>query len=192
MVHNLLSALQPWLRIGIKLLNLSSLSSQLVILGRIGAPFGIKGWVHAQSFSQDPESLLDYKIWQLSLKGSWKEFKVLEGKKHGKGLVVLLSSCHTRDDACLITNAEVGINRSLLPELDKNEHYWADLIGLEVITEKGEILGHVDSLFETGANDVLVVKNETREHLLPYVPEEYILEIDLKKRQMRVRWDPEF
>ncbi len=165
---------------------------QLIILGRIGAPFGIKGWVHVQSFSEDPESLLDYPIWQLSLREGFKAYKLLEGKKHGKGLIALLSSCSTRDDAALITNAEIGIERSLLPELRADEHYWADLIGLEVVTEKDEILGQVDSLFETGANDVLVVKNEKREHLIPYVPKEYILEIDLVKKKMRVRWDPEF
>lgn len=174
----------------------------MVILGRVGAPFGLKGWVHVQSFSGDPESLLNYNIWQLSLPGAargshttWKSFELLEGKKHGKGLVVRLSSCHDRDDAASITNAEIGIDRSLLPSLPADEHYWEDLIGLEVITENGQILGHVDSLFETGANDVLVVKdekNENREHLLPYVPEEYILEIDLEKRQMRVRWDPDY
>lgn len=168
------------------------MSSEPIILGRIGAAFGIKGWVHVQSFSQDPESLLDYPVWQLLIRGQWKEFELLEGKPHGKGLVALLSSCKTRDDACAITNAEIGIDRSLLPELPSDEYYWADLVGLEVITENGEVLGHVDSLFETGANDVLVVKNDTREHLLPYIPDEYILEVDMVKRQMRVRWDPEF
>lgn len=170
----------------------------MVILGRVGAPFGLKGWVHVQSFSEDPESLLNYNIWQLSIPGArgshptWKSFELLEGKKHGKGLVALLSPCHDRDDAASITNAEIGIDRSLLPTLPEDEYYWEDLIGLEVITENGQILGQVDHLFETGANDVLVVKdakNEKREHLLPYVPEEYILEIDMEKRQMRVRWD---
>jgi 16S rRNA processing protein RimM len=167
-------------------------TSEPVVLGRIGAPFGIKGWVHVQSFSRDPDSLLDYEIWQLSIRGVWKQYKVLQAKGHGKGLVALLSSCSNRDEAALLTNTEIGIDRSLLPELPEGEHYWSDLIGLEVITENGEVLGHIDSLFETGSNDVVVVKNETREHLLPYIPEEYILEIDLKKRQMKVRWDPEF
>jgi 16S rRNA processing protein RimM len=167
------------------------MSSQIVILGRIGAPFGVKGWVHVQSFSQDPESLLDYPEWQLSIRGEWKTFKLLEGRSHGKGLVALLSSFKTRDDACTITNAEIGIDRNLLPELPPDEYYWTDLIGLTVINENGTVLGVVDSLFETGANDVLVVKSESKEHLLPYVPDEYILEIDLKKREMRVRWDPD-
>lgn len=167
-------------------------TSEPVVLGRIGAPFGIKGWVHVQSFSQDPDSLLDYEIWQLSIRGVWKQYKVLQAKGHGKGLVALLSSCTNRDEAALLTNAEIGIDRSFLPELPEGEYYWSDLIGLEVITENGEVLGHIDSLFETGSNDVVVVKNETREHLLPYIPEEYIIEIDLKKRQMKVRWDPEF
>lgn len=172
-----------------------------VILGRIGAPFGVRGWLHVQSFTEDPETLLNYKIWQLSLRGVWKPFKLLEGKKHGKGLVVLLSDCSDRDEAAKLTLAEIGIDRSALPELPEDTHYWEDLIGLEVITENGQILGQVDHLFETGANDVLVVKDlqdpknpqdKKREHLLPYVPGEYILEIDMKKRQMRVRWDPDF
>lgn len=166
--------------------------SEPVILGRIGAPFGLKGWVHVRPFTEDPDSLLDYSHWQLSHKSGWKTVEVLEAKPHGKGLVALLASCKTREDAAAITNADIAVDRELLPELPENNYYWADLIGLDVITEKGEILGQVDSLFETGANDVLVVKNANREHLLPYVPEDYILEIDLKKRLMRVRWDPEF
>jgi 16S rRNA processing protein RimM len=165
---------------------------EIVILGRIGAPFGVKGWAHAYAFNSLDNNLLNYKVWQLQINGNWKAFPVLEAKLHGKGCVAHLTGCDTRDSAERLTNIEIGIPREDLPALPANEYYWADLIGMEVITEEGILLGQVDSLFETGANDVMVVKNGAREHLLPYVPEEYILNVDLQNRQIRVHWDPEF
>jgi len=100
--------------------------------------------------------------------------------------------CTTRDLAMAFNQAQIGVLREALPALGVNEYYWADLIGMSVVTDTGLSLGIVESLFETGANDVLVVKGETREYLIPYVPNDYILEINLETRVMRVLWDPEF
>jgi 16S rRNA processing protein RimM len=170
----------------------------MVVLGRIGAPFGVKGWVHIQSFTENNQNLFNYTIWYLhrnsTKKTSWQSFKLLQWKPHGNAYVALLSECEDRDKASLLTNFEIGIPRSLLPELAEDEHYWMDLVGLSVVNEQGEILGIVDSLFETGANDVLVVynENEKQQHLLPYIPDDYILKIDRDRKQILVRWDPKW
>ena len=167
-------------------------SQSIVAIGRIGAPFGVKGWVHVYSYTDPPQNLLNYKTWCLYIKKEWKAVSVLQAKGHGKGFVALLEGYEIREEVALLTNIEVGIEREALPELGEGEYYWTDLIGLTVVNEADEILGTVDSLFETGANDVLVVKGETKEHLIPYVPDEYILEVDLALRRIRVSWDAEF
>lgn len=165
----------------------------VVVLGRIGAPFGIEGWVHLHSYAHPAENIVAYKQWQVRLGGgsSWQPVSVIKARAHGKHFVALLDGCTDRDQAQRYTNAEVGVYREELPELPEG-HYWADLIGLTVVTDEGICLGIVDSLFETGANDVLVVKNGKKEHLIPYVPEQYILSVDKESRTVKVHWDPEF
>ena len=79
-----------------------------------------------------------------------------------------------------------------MPATESNQYYWSDLVGLQVITTTGTLLGTVDYLFETGANDVLVVKGETTERMLPFVMEHVIKEVDLQQQLITVDWDPEF
>jgi len=165
----------------------------VVVLGCIGAPFGIEGWVHLHSYADPPENIVSYKQWQV--RGGedqpWRPIAVIKARAHGKRFVALLEGCTDRDQAQRYTNAQVGVYREELPELSEG-HYWADLIGLKVINEQGIGLGIVDSLFETGANDVLVVKDGEKEHLIPYVPEQYIISVDQDTQTVKVHWDPEF
>ncbi len=166
--------------------------SGLVVLGRVGAPFGVKGWVHVQSFTQPPANLLQYKTWHLNFKAGWQEMNVIDARPHGKAFAAKLKDIDSREAAISLTNLNIAVPRSALPRLPQGEYYWADLIGLTVTTEFGDILGKVDSLFETGANDVVVVKGAGgEEYLIPYVPGEYILDIALDKHIMQVHWKPE-
>jgi 16S rRNA processing protein RimM len=71
------------------------------------------------------------------------------------------------------------------------EFYWADLIGLRVITVGGVDLGRIAQLFETGANDVIVVQGD-RERLIPYIWQQVVRDVDLAAGEMRVDWDPDF
>lgn len=164
----------------------------MVVLGRIGAPYGVKGWVHVQSFTEPGDNILKYRLWYIQSKEQWRPVQVKELRPHGKHFAALLEGYDDRDKVALLTNADIGVPREALPALEDGEYYWSDLIGMTVITESGETLGVIERIFETGANDVLVVKGETREHLIPYIPEDYVLEIDPKSRVMRVSWDPEF
>ncbi len=87
--------------------------------------------------------------------------------------------------------SEIAIARAQLPDAAPGEYYWADLVGLEVVTLEGRHLGRVDHLMETGAHDVLVVKGE-QTVLIPYVPEQVVLEVDLEAGRMQVDWDPDY
>ena len=79
----------------------------------------------------------------------------------------------------------------LLPPLEIDEYYWSDLIGLEVKSMQAEALGTVDSMMETGASDVMIVKGD-RERLIPFVMKDIVQEIDLEKKQMIVDWQADY
>jgi len=117
--------------------------------------------------------------------------EVLQGRPHGKGLVVQLAGCDDRDAAALLTGSDIGIYREQLPAAADDEYYWSDLLGMQVTTTGGAVLGVVDHLIETGANDVLVIRRE-REHLVPFITGQVIKSVDLEAREIRVDWDPDF
>jgi 16S rRNA processing protein RimM len=168
-----------------------SLNDDVLVMGRIASPYGVKGWVRINSFTSVPDSLLDYTPWYLNQRGQWQAVELLAGKRHGKGLVVHLKSCDDRDAAAALTGTDIGVYRSQLPPADEDEYYWSDLVGLQVINLRDQVLGVVDHLFETGANDVMVVKGE-QECLVPYIQGQVIESVDLDKGMIRVDWDPDF
>ncbi len=164
---------------------------ELLVMGRIASPFGVKGWLRINAFTALPDNLLEYSPWYLKLKGEWQAVEPLAGRPHGKGIVVQLKDCDDRDAAAALTGTDIGVYRSQLPPADTDEYYWSDLIGLQVITGEDRLLGVVDHLFETGANDVMVVKGE-KEYLVPYITEQVVESVDLESRTIRVDWDPDY
>lgn len=161
-----------------------------VIIGQLGAPHGVKGWIKLNSFTQPIGNILDYQPWFVEKKNQWEALEYEKVEFHTKGIIVLLKGISDRDTVATCTLANVAIPRSKLPTLS-DEYYWSDLEGLNVVTKEDFLLGRVDHLFETGSNDVLVVKGE-REHLIPYLMQKTILNIDLEKKLITVDWDPEF
>ncbi len=161
-----------------------------IVVGRIAGLFGVRGWVRIFSHTQPLDNILGYSPWQLLRDGSWVQVKPLEGRIQGKGIVARLDGCDDRDAAAALVGCDIAINRSQLQPLAADEIYWADLIGLKVVTLDGVELGVVDHLLETGANDVVVVQGE-RERLLPYIGS-VVREVDLAGGVMRVDWDPDF
>jgi 16S rRNA processing protein RimM len=117
---------------------------------------------------------------------------LLNGRQQGKGIVAHLKGCDDRDQAAALMETEIAIRREQLPEAAPGEYYWADLQGLKVINTEGIELGVVDHLLETGANDVLIVRDGDTERLIPYVFGQFVLDVALDQGVMRVDWDPEF
>ncbi|MDI6725597.1 MAG: ribosome maturation factor RimM [Smithellaceae bacterium] len=97
-----------------------------------------------------------------------------------------LEGIATVEAAQELLGASVSVSRDKLEPLEEGEYYWRDLIGLEVVTEEGKLLGIVESVFPTGSNDVYVCRGEGREILLPGIGE-VVREIDLTKNRMIVR-----
>ena len=171
-------------------------AEDLVVLGKIVSVFGIRGEVKVYSFTEPLDNLLDYRRWTLRRDGESKQVEVVSGRLHGKVLTAKLKGLDDREVARTYAGYEICVPRSLLPELDQGEYYWYQLEGLKVIDQAGQLLGVIDHLFETGANDVMVVKAcagslDDRERLLPYT-DQCVLSIDLAAGEMRVDWDADF
>jgi 16S rRNA processing protein RimM len=160
-----------------------------VALGYIPAVHGIKGWVKVHSWTRPMEAILEYQPWLLGEEKS--PVKIIDGRKQGKGLVALLPGFEDREQAITLVGQQLFIQRDQLPPTAKDEYYWSDLEGLEVHTTKGDVLGRVEKLMETGANDVLVIRGE-REHLVPFVQGQYVKRVDLEGGLIEVDWDPDF
>ena len=179
--------------------NTSKNDSVYITVGKIGAPYGVRGWVKVQSFTQSAENLLNYDPWYLepgstdsrASSVAWIEAPLLEAKTHAKGIIARFEGCDDRDAAVLMGGMGIAIRRDQLPKPAEGEYYWVDLEGLEVKTLDGVSLGKLDHMEATGANDVMVVKGE-RERLIPYVMDHIVHEVDLDTGFIRVDWDPGF
>ncbi|MEJ0039452.1 MAG: ribosome maturation factor RimM [Gammaproteobacteria bacterium] len=153
-------------------------------LGRVGAPFGIKGWVHVQSFTNPPERLLKYQSWSLNTVAH----KVVEARLHGSNLVARFEGVEDRDRAALLQGSVISIARSVLPKLRKREFYQADLVGLSVANLEGVALGKVTHFVETPGGDVMVVRSEAgQEHWVP-ATKEHLSKVDLTAGHVVVDW----
>ncbi|MDP1644750.1 MAG: ribosome maturation factor RimM [Thiobacillus sp.] len=167
-----------------------SQGSDWVVMGRIAAPFGIKGWVKVQTFSDDPGTLMDFESWRVGRGTEQAHYTVEAVQDHSNTLVAKLAGIDDRDAAYALRGQEISVGRSDLPPPQENEFYWSDLIGLKAVNREGVELGRVDSLLETGAHDVLVIKGK-REHLIPFVAA-FVGKVDVAGGQIEVDWGEDY
>ena len=164
--------------------------SNPVAIGRIGAPHGLRGFVRLQSFTEPKQNILSFEDLLLKQGKQWRAVTLESIRESGATYVAKFAGIENRDQAATLTHASVGVDRALLPELEyEDEQYWVDLIGLHVHNESNHCLGVVVELFETGANDVLVVKDSAgKEQLIPYVPDLFISKVDKNNNCIHVKW----
>ena len=167
-------------------------------MARIAGPFGIKGWVKLQPFTAEPESLVAYSSWWVDTDKGWELREVELSEVQGQSLAAKFAGCDDRDAAGAYRGRQVAVPRAAFAEAGENEFYWADLVGLKVVNALGEDLGIVSAVFETGANDVLVVERpvespieSARERLIPFT-EQVVKQVDLAGRVIRVDWGSDY
>ena len=163
-------------------------------MGRVTAPFGVKGWVKIYALTAQLGNLLDYPVWWLGHDGDWREMRVATAKVHGNTLVAQLAGIEDREAAVALKGLEVAVPRSQLPGAAENEYYWADLIGLRVVNIEQHEFGRVVRVMPTGANDVLVVASGNgngRETLIPFIAGA-IQEVDLAAGVINVDWGKDY
>jgi 16S rRNA processing protein RimM len=174
----------------------SSSGTGFVILGKIVGAYGLQGWVRVHAFADDPQIWSQIPAWCLGQENTppetWREVALKRSRLNLDALVVQLEGVSDRDAAEALKGTLVGVPRAALPAAGKDEYYWADLIGLDVVTVGDQVLGKVESLIETGANDVLCIKGDDgKEHLLPFVGA-VVLDVDLVAKRIRVEWEADW
>lgn len=175
-------------------------NDDLLVVGKITGCFGIKGWVKVHSYTDPPENLFSFGSWQVKRRGESQAIEFDSSRAHGKGQVAHIAGVDDRTLAESFKGLEIWAPEDALPALEEGEYYWRQLQGLQVwcldsSTGSSErvLLGTVDHLIETGANDVLVVKAcegsvDQRERLVPYLPGHTVTGIDLDAAVMEIDW----
>jgi len=164
---------------------------EIVVMGKVLAPYGVSGWVKVYSFTEKLESFLTYKKLFLSKdQKNWLEIKTKEIKVHGKTIIAKFSEIADRTQAENYKDYLIGVPKAYLPQLNEDQYYWNDLIGFEVFNLQNVSFGLVDTYIETGANDVIVVKGD-KERLIPYTPMT-VLKVDTIESKIIVDWDEDF
>jgi 16S rRNA processing protein RimM len=171
-------------------------------VGRIADAWGVKGWFKVLSHSASPEALFSSKRWflQPTERGA-KTFsgtallRVRETKEHSGNIVASAHEIDDRTAAEALKGARIFVPRSSFPTADKDEYYWVDLIGLQVVNREGQALGEVRELMSTGPQTVLVlaceVDGKPQERLIPFVSA-YVDSVDLPGRLIIVDWQADY
>ncbi|MDP8099748.1 ribosome maturation factor RimM [Pasteurella atlantica] len=171
---------------------------KMTVVGKLGSTYGIRGWLRLYSSTEQQESIFDYQPWFLKVKDQWKPVELESWRYHKNDLIVKLKGIDERESAQLLTNAEIGVDLSVFPQLEEDDFYWHDLIGCEVVNTDNYQMGTVTEIMETGSNDVLVVKAKSKdafkkqERLIPFLYEQVVKRVDLTTKTIEVEWDAGF
>ena len=159
-----------------------------VELGRLGAPYGIKGWLHIESHTDPKQALLKYRDWTLKFaSGERSQRRLAEGRTHGEGLVARIEGVADRNAAALLTGARIEVQRAELPAPKKNEYYQADLVGMTVANLEGTALGTVSHFVDSAAGSLMVITGAAEEYWVPARPQ-HLKKVDLEARTIEVDW----
>ena len=164
-------------------------AGRVVVLGRVGAPFGVQGWVKVNSYTAPPEGLANFSSWELVRAGQAERRAVLGWKRAGRAVAVRLEGVVSREAAQALTGCDVCVDRSELPTTAPGEFYWHDLMGLEAVTPDGTPLGRIDGVLDLPAHPVLVLRGD-RERLVPLVPERLVA-VDAGAGRVTLDWHPD-
>ena len=171
---------------------------RIEVVGKLGSTYGIRGWLRIYSSTEQAESIFDYKPWFLKIKGEWQPTELENWRHHNHEIIVKLKGVDDREAAQTLANVEIGVDLSVFPELEEGDYYWHDLIGCSVVNLEGYTMGTVTEMMETGSNDVLVVKANTKdafgkqERLIPFLYDQVVKRVDLTTKTIEVDWDAGF
>ena len=157
-----------------------------VLIGEVIGVHGLKGTNKIRSYA---ESLSLFKpggsILVRERGGQEKNREINWVKPHGGTALISFKGINERSQAEALIGAELFVPKVELPELEEDTHFWFDLIGMAVYTTEDKYLGRIESIIETGSNDVYVVQDHKKEVLIPAL-ESVVLDIDTKAKRMQV------
>ncbi|RMF55319.1 MAG: 16S rRNA processing protein RimM [Calditrichaeota bacterium] len=158
-----------------------------VIVGKIAAPYGLKGYVKAVPYSEIPERFLGVKIFYLDTDLGVRGYIVEDVRLSRKFSLIKFRHVDTREAARELVGRELLLPQEQQIELeDENTFFIHDLIGLQVFDNEGHELGVLEEVWEHTGNDVYVVRKNGKEILIPAV-REFVKKVDLTRKQMIVQ-----
>lgn len=154
----------------------------MLTCGKIVNTHGLRGEVKALYYTDGPEFFDTVKTLHLSSGQTLS----LVGWRVNKGAVLLrLSGIDTVEAAERLVGQEISVSRKDLPPLPEGRYYIADILGMEMVTDEGRLLGKVTDVFKTGSNDVYTVRGD-KEYLIPVI-DEVVLSTDLEARRITIK-----
>lgn len=162
--------------------------SDWVVLGRLGRPQGLRGLIRVISFTEPESNILDYLPWHIQKNGNWVPIHIDNFQTQNQTILVKIEGYTEREAVAELTNCNIAVLREQLPKLPEGDFYWHELQNMMVQNKEGAILGQVVDIMPTGTHEVLVIQGE-KQHLIPYVPDIYIVKVDSVQRQITVDWD---
>ena len=155
-------------------------------VGQIVNTFGIKGFLKVKPFTDEASRFEELKKVYICKKNEMKEVEI-EDVGYQKEMVLLkVKGIDNLTEAEKYKGLFLKIHRKDAKKLPEGTYFIADLIGLEVYTDEGELLGKVDDIFNAGANDVYVVKDELGKQILLPGIKDVLKDIDLENEKIIV------
>lgn len=155
-------------------------------IGQIVNTFGIKGTFKVNAFTDDPLEFEKLKTILIEKNKRLLEFEIEEAKLHKNQVLLKLKGINDINEAEKYKGCYIKLPREKAKKLPENTYFIADLIGIEVFTDNGELLGKVDDIYNSGSADIYVIKNELGKQILLPGIKEVIKEIDVDNEKIIV------
>jgi len=169
-------------------LNNPLINNGFISIGKIVGPHGIQGAVKVYSYA---ESFSVFKTGITILvknpnDSTVKDYSIKWSAPHSRFILLLLEGIDSRVPADNLKGFELFIKKADLPQLEEDTYYWNDIIGLAVYASDDKYIGRVESIIQTGANDIYVVKDEKNKEVLIPAIESVVSNIDIIQKTMKV------
>ena len=158
-----------------------------ILIGQVSGCFGVKGWLKIFSYSDPRENITTYENWIID----GEVYPSIQSKKNGKLIVAKLNGIDDKESAQTFIGKNIEIESQQLADLNDQQFYWRDLLGLNVSNKEGIDFGTLKSMLETGANDVMIVQGRNkgdRERLVPFIMGNTVIKISIENKTVLVDW----
>ncbi|CAL4323805.1 Ribosome maturation factor RimM [Buchnera aphidicola (Neophyllaphis podocarpi)] len=161
-----------------------------IIIGKIGSPYGILGWISIFSFTQKKKNIFAYNFWKIKKEKKYFDITVIKWKRKKNKFYVKTKEIKDRTHASQFTNCNILIDEINLPILKNNEYYWKDIINCEVYNLNNYKIGYVISLIENGCYDILVIKTNLKKNkkmmFIPFIEKKIIKYVNINKKIIKI------
>ena len=168
----------------------------MVVLGKLGKSYGLKGWQLFHCYLDEPSSLTEYSQLKMrppnSDEQAWQSVSLEGLENRGRRCLIHLKGIDDPEEATACCHYELGVLRSQLPPPPEGSYYWHDLIGAQVINMAGDreiLLGTIDSLQRAGGKDLMLIKSDGKTSYIPFVQPDYVHSVQLDEKIVRVLWE---